>query len=118
MKVSEGYLDYVLGQLATLGEVDARRMFGGAGLYLGPDFFGILADDTLYLKVDDANRQDFVERGMRPFRPYPGRPTSMSYFEVPADVLEDPDELARWAGRSIAAARRKGKHPARRRRRS
>jgi DNA transformation protein len=107
VKVSQGYLDWILEQLATLGEVRARRMFGGAGLYLGADFFAIVADDTLYLKVDETNRHDFESRGMRSFRPYPGQPTAMRYYEVPAEVLEDPDELARWARGSVAAARRR-----------
>jgi hypothetical protein len=33
MAVSEDYLQYVLEQLAGLGRVTARRMFGGVGLY-------------------------------------------------------------------------------------
>jgi DNA transformation protein len=107
MAVSSDFLAYVLEQLAALGEVSSRRMFGGAGLYGGEFFFGIIADDVLYLRVDDGNRADYESRGMAPFRPYADRPqVSMSYFEVPAEVLENAPELARWAQRSVGVARR------------
>jgi DNA transformation protein len=76
-------------------------MFGGVGLYAGDVFFGILAADTLYLKVDDSNRSQYEAEGMRAFRPYADKPVSMSYYQVPARVLEDPDELAAWAAASI-----------------
>ena len=106
MPVSSEYLQYVLEQLSGLGAVTARRMFGGVGLYQDQRFFGIITSDTLYFKVDDTNRQDYVARGMQAFRPYPDKPLlSMSYFEVPADTLEDPDECAAWARKSVEIGR-------------
>jgi DNA transformation protein len=71
-----------------------------------PLFFGLIADDTLYLKVDDTNRRDFESRGMEPFRPYGERGETMHYYQVPPEVLEVPDELCRWAGKAITVARR------------
>jgi DNA transformation protein and related proteins len=107
MTVSADYLQYVLDQLTQLGEVAAKRMFGGVGLYCGEFFFGLIAEDTLYLRVDDENRADYAARGAAPFRPYPDRPeVSMSYFEAPAEVLEDARQLAEWARRSVDAAQR------------
>jgi DNA transformation protein and related proteins len=104
--VSSDYLAYVLDQLTELGGVSARRMFGGAGLYCDEHFFGLISEDTLYLRVDDSNRADYSARDMAQFRPYADRPQlSMSYFEVPAEVLEDPRLLAAWAARSVAVAR-------------
>ena len=79
-------------------------MFGGIGLYHRGVFFGLLARDTLYLKVDDANRPDYKAAGMKPFRPYPGRRGSMRYFAVPLDVLESAPELTTWARKAVAAA--------------
>ena len=105
MAVSSEYLDYVHDQLSGLGGVSSRRMFGGAGLYCDEFFFALIDNDTLYLRVDDANRADFTTRGMGQFRPYPDRPQlSMSYYETPADVLEDAAALVAWARRSVAAA--------------
>ena len=107
MTVSADYLQYVLDQLAQLGEVSARQMFGGAGLYCDEFFFGLIAADTLYLRVDDSNRADYTARGAAPFRPYAERPeVSMSYFEAPAGVLDDARVLIEWARRSVAVAER------------
>ena len=104
--VSADYLAYVIDQLVELGGVSARRMFGGAGLYCEELFFGLIADDTLYLRVDESNRGDYTARGMAAFRPYADRPQlSMGYYEVPVEVLEDPRQLAGWAARSVAVAR-------------
>ena len=103
MAVSSDYLQFILEQLRGLGRVHARRMFGAVGLYCDEVFFGIISDDTLYLRVDDASRADYTARGMAAFRPYADRPElSMTYFEVPADVLEDPEELLTWSRRSLA----------------
>lgn len=121
MSVSDDYRDFVLEQLAGAGRVTPRRMFGGVGLYLDGLFFALIADDTLYLKTDDSNRPRFQRAGSRPFCPYPDRPDrQMGYWEVPAEVLEDPDELRLWAREALAVAwksRTAGK-PARRRAKS
>jgi DNA transformation protein and related proteins len=103
MAVTKAFSTYVHEQLHLLPAVTSRRMFGGIGLYSDGLFFALLADDTLYCKVDDGNRADYVERGMRAFTPFPDKP-GMSYYEVPAEVLEDAEELARWARKSVAAA--------------
>jgi DNA transformation protein len=103
MAVSSDYLQFILEQLRGLGRVHSRRMFGAAGLYCDEVFFGIISDDTLYLRVDEASRGDYTARGMAAFKPYADRPeVSMTYFEVPADVLEDPEALLLWSRRSLA----------------
>ncbi|HEX7416413.1 MAG TPA: TfoX/Sxy family protein [Steroidobacteraceae bacterium] len=107
MPVSEGYLAYAIEQLAGLGRVSSRRMFGGVGLYSGDWFFGLISADILYLKVDDSNRADYDSRGCGPFRPFADRPEyGMRYYQVPAEVLEEPDALRAWAQKSIAVAQR------------
>ncbi len=105
MAVSDEFRDYVLEQLASAGKVSPRRMFGGVGLYLDGLFFALIDDDTLYFKTDDANRLRFEQAGSRPFCPYPDRPGHvMAYWAVPADVLEDAEQLREWARESLAAA--------------
>jgi len=104
---SADFLAYVLEQLAGLEGVCERRMFGGTGLYCEEFFFGLISGDVLYLRVDDSNRADYAARNMAQFRPYADRPhLSMSYYEIPADVLEDAAECVRWAQRSVEAAMR------------
>jgi DNA transformation protein len=124
MPVSQEYLEYVLDQLTVFGPVQFRRMFGGAGLYLDGFFFGLISDDVLYLKVDDTNKPDYVEAGSGPFKPFGKNSYEMSYFEVPGDVLEDPDLLKEWAMKALLVARQKtpsrkkpgaGKKPVRKR---
>ena len=106
VRVSEGFRTFALDQLSQTRDVLARNMFGGVGLYADDVFFGILAGDTLYLKCDDRTRERFVRAGSRPFTPDPNRPASTKYYEVPLAVLEDADELGRWAGDAVAAAGR------------
>lgn len=110
MPVSLEYLDYIIDQLKAFGPVTAKRMFGGAGLYHQGLFFGLIADDALYFKVDDANRKDYTDAGMGPFKPFGSY--AMGYYEVPVDVLEDPDELALWARKAFEANGKKVKKKA------
>ena len=107
--ISAEFLSYVLEQLSTLSRVSSRRLFGGIGLYCEDVVFGLISGEVLYFKVGDDNRADYAARGMAPFRPYVDRPqVSLSYFEVPADVLEDTEACGVWARRAVAAARAKG----------
>ena len=107
MSVSNEYLDYVVDQIGCIGEGAARKMFGGVGLYHDGLFFGLIASDILYFKVDDENRREYQAAGAKPFQPYGGESYSMSYYEVPVDVLEDVDKLRVWAAGAVAAAARK-----------
>jgi DNA transformation protein len=79
-------------------------MFGGVGIYAGELFFALIADDTLYLKVNDSNRPDFERLGMSPFRPYGEGGEVMQYYQVPAELLEDPEALRPWSEKAIAVA--------------
>ena len=115
MPVSSSIRTFVLDQLTrVVPRVRARSMFGGVGIYAGDLFFGLIADDTLYFKVDESNRPDFEARGMGPFRPYGADGEVMQYYEVPDDLLEDPEALRPWAEKAIAVAGgKKAKRPRR-----
>ncbi len=82
-------------------------MFGGFGVYLDGLMFGLIAYDTLYFKVDDGNRQEYIDAGEPPFT-YQGksRPVEMSYYRVPERLFDNPVELAEWAERAHQAAQR------------
>lgn len=114
--MSQSFRTFALEQLRRIRlDIRARSMFGGVGIYAGDLFFALIADDTLYFKVDDSNRLLFEARGLGPFRP--GGPTGevMQYYEVPEDVLEDPEALRPWADAAIEVARRKRRFKPRRR---
>lgn len=107
MAVSAGYQTFVLDQLhRVLPSVRARRMFGGVGLYAGDLFFALIDDDVLYLKVDDVTRPDFVRRGLGPFQPFGEGGASMQYYQLPEDLLEDPEALRPWTDAAVDVARR------------
>ena len=115
MAVSDSYRTFILEQLGrAVPRVRARNMFGGVGIYSGELFFALLADDTLYLKVDDSNRPDFVALGMGPFLPFGDERDTMQYYQVPAELLEDPEALRPWAEKSIAVAANKAKRKSKR----
>jgi DNA transformation protein and related proteins len=112
LAVSAGFKRLVLDNLRDIGDVTDRAMFGGIGLYCRGCFFGIIAADVLYFKVNDSSRGAYEQRGMNPFKPFPSRPASVNYFEVPPDVVESPFDLAEWARRAIEAAMPAGaEHP-------
>ncbi len=117
MAVSDDFRDFVLDQMKSAGRVVERRMFGGVGLYLEGLFFALIDDDTLYFKADDSNRPRFEQAGSKPFCPFPDRPEqAMGYWQVPAEVLEDPEELAIWAREALTVAlAARTRRPARRR---
>jgi DNA transformation protein len=106
----ESFKEFVLDQLSALPDVRAKAMFGANGLYQDEHFFGILDECRLFFKTDAQSQSDYVTRGMEPFTyESRGRTLTMSYHEVPPDVLENAPELAAWVRRAIAVAARSGK---------
>jgi DNA transformation protein len=106
MAVSEDFLEFVLEQLAPVGQLKPKRMFGGVGLYGSGLFFAILDDDTLYLKGDAALKPMFEAAGSHAFDPF-GEGKPMAYWSAPAEAMDDPELLVEWARRSMAVAARK-----------
>jgi DNA transformation protein len=101
----DSFKSFVLDQLSALPEVRAKAMFGAHGLYQAGRFFGILDEGRLYFKVSKESRAAYAERGMKPFTyEMKGRVMTMSYYEVPPDVLENATELVAWAGRAFQVA--------------
>jgi DNA transformation protein len=113
------FRDHILDQLLPLGDVRARAMFGGHGLYCDGLFFAALAGNRLYFKVDDESRRDYIARGLAPFMPTPGQ-TMSSYYEVPPEVIDNQPVLLDWATTAVGVARQaavaKAARPGRRRR--
>jgi len=110
------FVEYTLELLADLGAVRARSMFGGYGLYLDDLMFGIIADDVVYFKVDDTNRDIFLSAGLEPFR-LESKNAVMSYYTVPEEAMDEAAVMCLWARRGVEAAQRgaKTKRPGRKR---
>lgn len=88
-----------------MGQVNARRMFGGVGVYANGLFFALIDDDVLYLKTDEALKPEFEAAGCHAFAPF-GADKPMSYWTAPAEALDDQEVLLDWARKSLALAAR------------
>jgi DNA transformation protein and related proteins len=111
--------DFIAELFAEFGPVEVRRLFGGAGIFADGLMFGLVADGVIFLKADEHNRPAFEQEGMTPFAyGKSAKRVIMSYWRMPERLYDAPDELARWAGESLAAARRSGTRPARSTRRA
>jgi DNA transformation protein len=90
------FKDFVLDQLRDVPSLECRRMFGAFGLYSGQRFFAIICNGELYFKTTPATLANYAARGSRPFQPTP-KQTLKTYYEVPAEILEDRQRLTEWA---------------------
>lgn len=107
MAVSNDFLQYVLDQLSAWGKVYAKRMFGGAALYQDELAFGMIANDVVYLKVDDTNRDKYLKAGSSQLKPFKNNATVLSFYNVPPDVFEDSDEFIEWAKESLSIQKKR-----------
>ena len=107
MAAKDEFVEHLLELLESCGNVSARKMFGGYGIYRDGLMFGLVADSTLYLKTDDTNLAEFQARGLDFFEyNKKGKMMKMSYCESPAEALDDPQEMLHWAESAYGAALR------------
>ena len=108
MVASNGFAEFLQDQLAPLGRITMRRMFGKTGVFCNGLMFGMVTDDTLYVRVDDQNRDVFKEAQSAPPLNYEkqGRTIDLAFWRVPERLLDEPEELVTWARAALAAARR------------
>lgn len=100
----DGFKDFVLDQLTDLRGLTCRAMFGGYGLRYRDTFFGIIHKGRLYFKVTPDTVESYRALGTKPFRASK-TVTLKTYYEVPADILEDAALLAEWAETAGTARR-------------
>jgi DNA transformation protein len=105
--MASALVEYLVDELAALGHAQARRMFSGHGLYLDGVIVGLVIDETLYLKTDAINRPAFAAAGMEPFT-YRNktRRIVLPYWQAPAEVVDEPEQLLSWVAAAAAASRR------------
>ena len=120
MVASDSFAEFLREQLAPLGRVTVRRMFGKTGVFCDGLMLGMVRDDMLYLRVDDNNRAAFGEAQSFPPLNYDkgGRTIDLSFWRAPERLFDEPDEFLIWARAALAAARRvanKRERPAARR---
>ena len=108
MVASDGFADFLREQLAPLGHITLRRMFGKTGVFCNGLMLGMVTDNTLYFRVDDHNRTIFKEAASSPPLNYEkqGRAIDLAFWRAPERLFDEPDELVRWGQAALAAARR------------
>ena len=120
MAASDSFAEFLREQLAPLGHLTMRRMFGKTGVFCDGVMLGMVTENTLYFRVDDGNRVAFEEAAASPPLNYrkQGELIDLSFWRVPERLFDEPDELIEWARAALAAAQRvavKNRRPARRR---
>lgn len=112
------FVDYLEEVFEGFGEIRARRMFGGYGIYHDGVMFGLVTDDTLYLKADEKTADLFEKRGLAQFEyDKAGRIVKMSYYLAPEEIFDSQEDATLWAKRAYEAAIRakaRGKRTVRR----
>jgi len=117
--VSGNYRDFLEELFAGLGVLEFRPMFGVGGLFCDGTMFAVIADERVFLKTDEASRNDYRRENAAAFiyRARDGSEIVTSYYELPARVFDDPGEAIVWARRayevallSPASQRRQRKH--------
>src|SRR5258705_8998090 len=108
MVASNGFAEFLREQLAPLGRVAMRRMFGKTGVFCDGLMLGMVRDNELYFRVDDENRAAFREAESFPPLNYEkkGHTIDLSFWRAPERLFDEPDELITWAQAALAAARR------------
>ena len=107
MPVIPGFRDYVLEQFGRIvPSPRARPMFGGVSINGPEGTFALIDNDVVYLKGDKRSRERYEAAGWAPFRPFGDGGSTMAYFELPAELLDDTDALVAWVELARDAAAR------------
>jgi DNA transformation protein and related proteins len=108
MVASNSFAEFLREQLAPLGRITMRRMFGKTGVFCDGLMLGMVTNNTLYFRVDDYNRKTFEEAAAFPPLNYSkqGRTIDLSFWRAPERLFDEPDELITRGRAALAAARR------------
>ena len=107
MVASDVFAEFLRDQLAPLGRITMRRMFGKTGVFCDAVMFGMVTENTLYFRVDDQNQMTFQEAKSFPPLNYQkkGCTIDLSFWRVPERLFDEPDEFVNWARAALAARR-------------
>ena len=108
MVASASFAEFSVEPLALLGRITMRRMFGKTGVFCDGLMLGMVADNTLYFRVDDRNRAAFQEAASSPPLSYEkrGNTIDLAFWRAPERLFDEPDELVAWARLALSAAQR------------
>ena len=102
--------DFLIDLFADFGPVTIRRMFSGYGISADGTNFALALRAGLYFRADETTIPQFEAEGSRPFQYQQRRSgkvvTVNSYWELPARLFDDSEELTGWARAALSAAQR------------
>jgi DNA transformation protein len=105
MRRRSDFVEFVAEQMAFVGGLQIRAMFGGYGIYQEDCMFALIVDDRLYFKADATTRARFEADGLSPFTYVArGKQVTLQYFEAPPEVFEDQDAMRTWVRMAVDAA--------------
>jgi DNA transformation protein len=100
--------DFLLDLFSNFGPVTLRRMFSGFGISADGTNFALALRAGLYFRADEQTIPRFEAEGSKPFQ-YQTRAKTVtvgSYWQLPARLFDEPEELTEWARAALAAAQR------------
>jgi DNA transformation protein len=108
MVASDSFAEFLREQLAPLGPLSLRRMFGKTGVFCDGVMLAMVSDNTLYFRVDDDNKAFFKEAAAFPPLNYAkkGESIDLAFWRAPERLFDEPEELVAWAKQALAAAHR------------
>jgi DNA transformation protein and related proteins len=100
--------DFLIDLFADFGPVTIRPMFSGFGISADGTNFAMALRGGLYFRADENSIARFEAEGCKPFSYQTSAKTVTvgSYWQLPARLYDDPEELTDWARAALAAAQR------------
>jgi len=110
MSDTQEFASHIVDLLHPFGSCEAKRMFGGFGIFHQGLMFGLIADGSLYLKADEESKALFEAEDCKPFTYYKkDKAFNLSYYLAPEEFFEEPEDCLRWAQTAFDAALRNPK---------
>jgi len=105
MKSENQYVLYMMDKLQPHGPIRARAMFGGYGVYYLETMLGVIVENELYFRIDEATKKEFEKYDSKPFTyQMKDKLVTLPYLTVPEEILENSDQLPLWIERAYQTA--------------
>ena len=100
--------DFLIDLFADFGPVTIRPMFSGFGISADGVNFALSLRAGLYFRADEQTIPRFEAEGSKPFQYQTSKRsvTVASYWQLPARLFDDTEELGEWARAALGAAQR------------
>ncbi len=98
------FIEFLYEVFSNFGTIKSRKMFGGYGIYHKGLMFGLVTDDSLYLKADETTKQLFIDKVLTPFEYDKKQESTIIIFPRTRSCYDDPDVAVYWTRLAYQAA--------------